>query len=82
MENVTVKIFDRRDMEYTVYKVSFNGLEKFILRNDNMNSGNLWYEVVKGRHFWEYADGESGTFTKSWLGFTKAEAVEKLIKKY
>lgn len=77
----TVKIFERPEMENPVYKVSVphKGLVTFIQRHET-NDYDEWNEVVKSGSCWELKGGNSFSGgSSSFLGFTKKEAIDKLI---
>jgi hypothetical protein len=64
-------------MEYPIYKVAQStGHAAHIQKMDSMNSGSEWHEVVHNGKHWSLA-GE-----RSWLGFTKAEAIADLLNRF
>lgn len=76
-----VKIFERPEMEYPVYRVEINGKEYFVQRADEMNSGSAWYEVKKVRGLWSAVGDENKKRGNPWsgfLGFTQVEALSML----
>jgi hypothetical protein len=76
------KIHEKPEMENPVHSIQVNGKERFIQRLDEMNSGSSWYEVKKSDNgTWGLADGKIGTETKSHLGDTKKEAIDRIGSK-
>jgi hypothetical protein len=77
----TVKIFERPEMENPVYKVTVEekGLVAFIQRHET-NDYDEWNEVVKNGGAWELKGTNSFSGgSSSFLGFTKKEAISRLI---
>lgn len=76
-----VKIFEKPDMENPIYSVEHNGQVTYIQRMENNDYGE-WREVTKNDKYWEdrYPMNVKTDHDKSFLGFTKVDAVDSLVK--
>ena len=83
---VTVKQFEKPDMENPVHVVSINGKEHFIQRSEGMNPGDTaWYEVVKDKDgYWQDANADKNKKLSGFssIGDTKKEAIDHLVNKH
>lgn len=77
---IKTELYEKPDLEYPIYKVKIGDKEIFIQRQDEMNSGSSWYEVVKDKDTWNIKKDEKGR--ENWVGDTKKEAIDNLIKEY
>ncbi len=81
-EPITAQVskFEHPFMENPVYKVTVGGQDRFIQRSEGMNPGDTaWYEVKKFGQHWKSPKGNVGIMSDGFLGFTKKEAVDKLV---
>lgn len=75
-----VKIFERPEMENHVYKVTHNGKDTFVQRQEGMNPGDTaWYEVEKKNNGWYNIDGGDRISMSKVLGYTQAEALSYIV---
>lgn len=72
---------EQPEMEYPVYQVQVGDQTFHIQRSDGMNPGDTaWYEVVKDdKGYWMGPKGDAGVMKSGFLGYTKAEAIDKLL---
>lgn len=84
---VTIKQFEKPEMENPVYVVNIDGKDRFVQRSEGMNPGDTaWYEVVKNDSgSWVDANEtqkNKGVSGYTSIGYTKQEAVDHLVNKY
>lgn len=83
--DVTVKLFEKPDMENPVHKVTINGVDHFIQRaNGSSPSDIAWFEVKKDdRGAWADVNkqGLHSSPMQSNIGYTKQEAIDHLTGK-
>lgn len=76
------KIFERPEMESPVYEVKSGDKSFYIQRIEGMNPGDTaWHQVIKRPDgTWAGPKGDVGVMMSGFLGYTKAEAIDMVLR--